>query len=83
MIAEQHTVPYPQLNVHGDAPLNGLFASTLDEPAVLYFADEAIADGAVAHEAVRDVLLLAGAWDDLSWDDIGAGLNRIRRECGP
>jgi hypothetical protein len=82
LIAEQHTVPYPHVIVRGDAPLNGVFASTSDEPAVLYFADEQVAVGAVAHNALRDALMLAGAWDELSWDEIEAGLARIGHAYG-
>jgi hypothetical protein len=49
--------------------------------ALLYLAHDgaAVADPALA----ADVLLLAGAWDELSWDEIEAGLARIHVEDAP
>lgn len=47
---------------------------------VTYFTDEDDADQLTTDAAVEAALSLAGAWSDVSWDELEAGLDRIRHE---
>lgn len=83
MAAEQEPIQHPQLIVHGDQPLIGVLTLEQDPEAVTYFTDEDAADQTVTDAAVEDALSMAGAWSDVSWDEIEAGLDRIRHESEP
>jgi hypothetical protein len=83
MASQQPPDSFPRLIVQGDAPLIGVCVSAQDASVVMYVADEDAAEQAISDDMVRNALLLAGAWDDLSWDEIEAGLTRIRRESQP
>ena len=50
---------------------------------IRYFSEETQADNAVANNATKDALNLAGAWNDLSWEETQEALERIRHESTP
>lgn len=83
MTAEQQPMQHPQIIVYGDRPLIGVLTPEQEPDAVTYFTDEDAADQTVTDAAVADALSLAGAWSDVSWDEIEAGLDRIRHESEP
>ena len=84
MAAKRHPSDYPQLMVINDQPLIGVPVSDLDTDAIVYFTDEDAADQFVSDDAaVQEALALAGAWSDVSWDEIEAGLDRIRHANRP
>jgi hypothetical protein len=79
-----HTQPpisEPLLPIRGDAASIEPCPAHAADAALLYLAH----DGAAAanHALAADVLLLAGAWDGLAWDEIEASVERIRRESKP
>ena len=45
---------------------------------IRYFSEEELADRAVAQNAPDSALSLAGAWSDLSWEEMEEALARIR-----
>jgi hypothetical protein len=72
---------HPVPPVHGDAASIEPCPAQAADAALLYLAHDG---AATANQAlVADVLLLAGAWDELSWGEIAAGLDRIRHESEP
>ena len=76
----QSPVVNPLARVHGDVASIEPCPEQAADAALLYLAH----DGAAASPALAaDVLLLAGAWDALSWDEIAAGVGRIRAEHTP
>jgi hypothetical protein len=83
MAAERHVVQRTMLTVQRDAPLIGVPSSHDDELTVTYYADEAAADAAITEDVVRNALALAGAWADVPWEELEAGLDRIRHESEP
>jgi hypothetical protein len=83
MTAEQEPIQQLQLIVRGDQPLIGIVTPEEESDAVIYFTDEDAADQTVTDAAVDDALALAGAWSDVPWDEIEAGLDQIRHESEP
>jgi hypothetical protein len=84
MTAERQSGDYQLIIVHRGKPLIGLPGSAGDdEDLVAYFADEDEADETVTDVAVEAVLALAGAWSDVPWEELEAGLDRIRHESEP
>jgi hypothetical protein len=83
MAAEQELIQQSQLIVRGDQPLIGIVTPEQESDSVIYFTDEDTADQTVTDAAVEDALSLAGAWSDIPWDEIEAGLHRIRHESEP
>ncbi|HUG15328.1 MAG TPA: hypothetical protein VMM78_09945 [Thermomicrobiales bacterium] len=83
MARQRHPQDSSILVVHGDKPLIGLLSSEQDTDTVTYFVDEDAADHAVTERVIRNALSLAGAWSDVPWDEIEAGLDRIRHESVP
>jgi hypothetical protein len=77
----QAAVLHPLAPIHGDAASIEPCPAQAADAALLYLAHDGAAGADQALAA--DALLLAGAWDDLSWDEIEAGLTRIRRESQP
>lgn len=73
----------PGLVARPDQPLIGLIQQENGREVVRYFTDERQADASIADDAVQDALDLAGAWSDLDWEDLEAGLEGIRRESRP
>lgn len=71
------------LLVRSDQPLIGVILKEDSQEVVRYFAEEAEAEAAIAHDATHDALSLAGAWGELDWSDIERGLDRIRHESPP
>jgi hypothetical protein len=83
MAAERQDEQRATLTVLRDAPLIGVPRSLNAELTVTYYADEAAADAAITDEVVRNALALAGAWADVPWEELEAGLDRIRHESEP
>ncbi|MBI2907243.1 MAG: hypothetical protein HYX92_06260 [Chloroflexi bacterium] len=73
----------PSLLVRSDQPLIGVILEERGQEVVRYFADEAEADAAIPPGAAQDALSLAGAWNDLSWDEMEKELDRLRHENPP
>lgn len=63
-----------------EEPLIALFLEEDGHEVVRYFASDEEADAAAGPDATERALQLAGAWSDLDWDEVRAGLERIRRE---
>jgi hypothetical protein len=84
MAAERYPTHHPHITVRRSQPLIGvLVAGERDEDVVTYFTDEDEADRTVTDAAVQAALALAGAWSDVPWNEIEAGLDRIRHESEP
>lgn len=84
MAAERQPDHHSQITVRRGEPLIGvLVPDEHDEGAVTYFTDEDEADQTVTDAAVQAALALAGAWSDVPWEEIEAGLDRIRHESEP
>lgn len=84
MTAERQSGEHPLIIVHRGKPLIGLPGSSeRDEDMVTYFVEEDEADETVTDAAVDAVLALAGAWSDVPWEKLEAGLDRIRHESEP
>jgi hypothetical protein len=64
-------------------PLIGLVLEEDGRQVVRYFADEEVADAAVAEHALGRALAAIGSWRDLDWDETLAALDRIRHESEP
>ena len=64
-------------------PLIGVIFQEDRQEVVRYFADESDADAALPQGAIQRALGLAGAWSDLDWGEMEAGLDRIRHESPP
>ena len=75
--------PEPSITARADQPLIGVLASEHDADTVIYFTTEDEADLPGSDDAVQDALSLAGAWSDVPWEEIEAGLDRIRHESEP
>lgn len=83
MAARRHVAHEPLFVVQGDEPLIAIPGTEDGEDAVTYFTSEEAADAATTDDIVRTALALAGAWSDLSWEDVEAALYRIRHESEP
>ena len=84
MAAERQPIDRSHITVRRGKPLIGVLTpGEHDEDAVTYFTDEDKADQVVTDAAVEAALSLAGAWSDVSWDQLEAGLDRIRHESVP
>ncbi len=69
--------------VHGDQPLIGLVSEENGQEVVIYFTEEQ-ADGQMAvRNSEEQALGLAGAWQDLNWEEMQRELDRIRHETPP
>ena len=53
------------------------------QEVVRYFSEEKQADKAVSEDATQTALDLAGAWSDLSWEEMERELDKIRHEIKP
>ena len=82
-MAEPRVEPLPDLVSDGDQPLIAIPMEEDGREVVRYFADEAAADAATPDEGIQEALSLAGAWSDLDWDEMEAGLHRMRHEAPP
>ncbi len=69
--------------VHRNQPLIGVIMQESGQEVVRYFAEEADADAATSSSAIQGILNLAGAWSDLSWEEVEKDLYRIRHENNP
>ena len=81
-MAERVSSP-PSLAAAAEQPLIGLVLEEDGRQVVRYFADEAVADAAVAEHALARALAAIGSWSDLDWDETAAALDRIRHESLP
>ena len=80
MPAEQQHIHESSLAVHTDQPLIGIVLVEDGQEVVHLFVDEADADAAVAEHSWSVARTLAGAWNDLDWDETVDELDRIRHE---
>lgn len=71
------------LVVGGDQPLIGVVVFEDGRETVHYFCTEEDAEQAISSTATQDALALAGAWSDLDWGEMEAGLDRIRHQTPP
>ncbi|HET8524392.1 MAG TPA: hypothetical protein VFL82_14240 [Thermomicrobiales bacterium] len=68
------------LVAHVDQPLISLMTEEDGHEVIRYFTTETEADAA---RASTDVRCLAGAWDDLEWEEIIDDLDQIRHASDP
>ena len=71
------------LTVPSDRPLIGIVLIEDGQEVTHYFVDEADADAAVAARSTARARSLAGAWNELDWDDVITELDRIRHGSEP
>ncbi len=64
-------------------PLIGIPFEENGKEVIRYFSEEELADRAVAEDATNAALKLAGAWSDLSWEEMEESLDRIRHDSKP
>jgi len=64
-------------------PLIGIPFEENGREVIRYFSEEELADRAVSEESMDTALHLAGAWSDLSWEEMEATLDRIRHDSRP
>ena len=64
-------------------PLIGIPFEENGKEVIRYFSEEELADRAVAQSAADEALSLAGAWSDLSWEEMEESLDRIRHDSRP
>jgi hypothetical protein len=64
-------------------PLIGVMTEEQGIEVVRYFTKEADADRALVGDITQAALALAGAWNDLAWDELAQALDRIRHESPP
>jgi hypothetical protein len=82
-MAERQSSQSPSFFVPQDQALIGVVIRQHGREVTRFFADEAEADTALTPSATDDALHLAGSWDDLSWDELAEGLDRIRHDTPP
>ena len=78
--------PFPTVSgftLSGSQPLIGIPFEENGKKVVRYFSEETQADKAVSDDATQTALHLAGAWSDLSWEEMETELDRIRHESKP
>ncbi len=73
----------PSFTLSGNQPLIGIPFEENGREVVRYFSEETQADKAVSKDATQTALDLAGAWSDLSWEEMEKELDRIRHESKP
>ncbi len=73
----------PGFTLSGNQPLIGIPFEENGKEVVRYFSEETQADKAVSDDATQTALDLAGAWSDLSWEEMEKELDRIRHESKP
>ena len=72
-------------NVQADPgqPLIGIITEEQGREVVRYFTDEQDADRVLVEDTTQAALALAGAWNDLAWEELEQALDRIRHESQP
>ena len=73
----------PPFTLSGNQPLIGIPFEENGKEVVRYFSEETQADNAVSDDATQTALNLAGAWSDISWEEMEKELDRIRHESKP
>lgn len=72
------------LITRADHPLIGILGpESSTQGTVEYFTDEHVADAAASQQDSERVVGLAGAWNDMKWDEVSQELERIRHESLP
>ena len=64
-------------------PLIGIPFEENGKECIRYFSEEELADRAVIQNVADKALSLAGAWSDLSWEEMEESLDRIRHDSKP
>jgi hypothetical protein len=82
-MAEQKLDQITSFMAHRSQPLIGVIFREKGQEIVHYFAEEADADAASSSRTIQEALSLAGAWSDLSWEEVEKDLHRIRHESNP
>ncbi len=67
--------------VDPDQPLIGIIERENGRDVVIYFTQEQ--EVTASRGAIQAALRLAGAWQDLNWQDMEHELDRIRHETPP
>ena|SRR5215212_4380234 len=75
--------PQPTFTQTQDQPLIGIPFEENGKEVIRYFSEEELADRAVTDDATDAALNLAGAWSDLSWEEMEEALDRIRHDSKP
>jgi hypothetical protein len=73
----------PSFNLTHNQPLIGIPFTENGKEVIRYFSEEELADRAVSEESAGTALALAGAWSDLSWEEMEDTLDRIRHDSNP
>jgi hypothetical protein len=79
----EHQPDHTDFDVEQDHGLIGVPLATGAQDATRYFAEETAADTAVSPSSTDEALAVAGAWSDLSWEDMERDLDRIRHDSQP
>lgn len=77
------SAPQPIITITQSQPLIGIPFEENGKEVIRYFSEEKQAEQAVSDTATEEALKLAGAWSDLSWDEMEKALDRIRHESTP
>lgn len=77
MAAAQRSINAASLAVRPDQPLIGIVLIEDGQEVTRYFTDEAEADAVVAIRTATDARDLAGAWNDLDWEETVTELERV------
>lgn len=64
-------------------PLIGIPFEENGKEVIRYFSEETQADGALTESTTETALKLAGAWRDLSWEEMEQALDRLRHDSKP
>lgn len=78
MAVHQQTITTTQ-----NQPLIGIPFEENGQEVIRYFSEETQADGALTESTTETALKLAGAWRDLSWEEMEQALDRLRHDSKP
>jgi hypothetical protein len=79
----QHVQEITSVQADPGQPLIGVMTDEAGRDVVHYFTTEQDADRVLVEDTTQAALALAGAWSDLSWDELAQALARIRHESLP
>lgn len=66
-----------------DQTLIGILFEENGREVIRYFLEETQADHTLTENATADALNLAGAWEDLSWEETEQAFDHIRHDSQP
>jgi hypothetical protein len=79
----QHIQEFTSVQADPGQPLIGVMTEVQGREVVRYFTQEQDADRVLVEDTTQAALALAGAWNDLAWDELAQALDRIRHESQP